>query len=109
MAAGTPTGTPTPTKPKAATARTILTQLKLIEEDKTDLASLTSALVKIAGQLGKSKTTKNLGDAVKAVAALMEDAAVNTLADRMADSVANKLSVFTSRPRISLIRLPYTV
>jgi hypothetical protein len=82
---------------KPTAARTLLTQHRLIEEDKTDLDSLTNALIKIAGQLGKVRATKSSSDAIKAVVTLLEDATVDAMAEKIAKTVAEKLSAHTMR------------
>src|ERR1700690_4602931 len=73
-------------------ARTLLAQQKLLDEERTDLASLGIALKKIATQLYKTKTTHKTGDTIRAIATLIEDTAVDALAQRVAQAVKDGLT-----------------
>jgi VIT1/CCC1 family predicted Fe2+/Mn2+ transporter len=64
----------------------------LMDGDKTDLASLNTALLRIVAQLTKAKGTNTAGECVKAVATLVENVAVKAMAERIARDVREHLS-----------------
>src|ERR1700690_291699 len=77
-------GQPNVRKTRSATvtaARATLGQLKYLEDERSDLSSLVVALAKITAQLKKSRTTTKHGEAVQAVATLIEDVVVDGLAE----------------------------
>jgi hypothetical protein len=84
------------TKNRTTTARQFLKSQKLLDEEKTDLSSLTLALKKIADQISKTKGMKLMGESVKAVAVLIEEVVVSALAEKIAKDVMNQLSTFSA-------------
>jgi hypothetical protein len=74
--------------------RQLLRTHKLLDGKKTDLGSLSVALLKIADQLGKTMNagSKSMEECVRVVATLVEDVVVEVLAERIARDVRDQLS-----------------
>src|ERR1700690_3951769 len=77
----------------AAAARALLASQKILDDDQHDLNSMAQALNKIAAQLAKNKTSAKHGEAVRAVATLLEEVVVDGLAERVAERMARAVDV----------------